>query len=243
MNSLRPFFSYFGGKWSLTRHYPEPVAGLPIIEPFAGSAGYATRFADREVVLVEKAPHLAAIWRWLISVSVDEVMGLPLDVDQCAGLQPAARDFVYLWTSRCGVRVVNPIRSNWRLSGKWPSSYWGEAIRKRVADQVPSLRHWTIIEGDYSDAPDCKATWFVDPPYINIGRNYLARVDDYVHLGAWCRSRRGSVIVCEAEGASWLPFQSLTRAKSCARTSYTEVVWLKGTRPAQNELFSKRGAA
>jgi hypothetical protein len=39
-------------------------------------AGYATRYPDREVVLVERAPHVAALWRWLISVSVDEVMGL-----------------------------------------------------------------------------------------------------------------------------------------------------------------------
>jgi hypothetical protein len=44
-----------------------------IIEPFAGSAGYATGYPDREVVLVERAPHIAALWRWLISASVDEV--------------------------------------------------------------------------------------------------------------------------------------------------------------------------
>lgn len=242
MKVLRPFFSYFGGKWSLSRHYPAPVAGLPIIEPFAGSAGYATRYAAHEVVLVEKAPHLAAIWRWLISVSVDEVMALPLDVAQACNLPAPARDFVWMWTKRCGVRALQPINSGWRTSGRWPSSFWGEAIRQRIAEQVPRIRHWRVIEGDYSDAPDTVATWFIDPPYINIGRNYLARVDDFAHLAAWCRSRRGPVMVCEAEGAEWLPFVPLARARSCARTTYTEVVYLQGAARAQSDLFV-RGAA
>jgi hypothetical protein len=32
---LRPFFSFYGGKWRIARHYPTPKYDI-IIEPFAG---------------------------------------------------------------------------------------------------------------------------------------------------------------------------------------------------------------
>lgn len=47
---LRPFFSYFGGKWRDTPRLPAPKHPT-IIEPFAGSAGYALRHYTRDVVL------------------------------------------------------------------------------------------------------------------------------------------------------------------------------------------------
>lgn len=227
---LRPFFSYFGGKWTLAPRYPAPQHSM-VIEPFAGSAGYATRYADREVVLVERAPHIAAIWRWLIGVSVDEVMALPLDVEQLGGLPEPAQNLIMLWTQRGGVRPRRPARSGWRLSGRWPSSFWGEYARARIAAQVPRIRHWRVIEGDYRAAPDVEATWFVDPPYVGqYHHHYVARVDDYPALGAWCRSRRGLVIACEEDGADWLPFVPFRVAKSIARGAYREVAWVQGRR-------------
>jgi hypothetical protein len=51
---LKPFFSYFGAKWRLAPKYPPPLHRT-IVELFAGSACYATSYADREVILVEKA--------------------------------------------------------------------------------------------------------------------------------------------------------------------------------------------
>jgi len=86
---LRPFFSFFGGKWTLSTRYPAP-AYPTIVEPFAGSAGYSTRFADRDVILVEREPVVASLWRWLISVSVEEVMALPLDPEKRFALRPEA---------------------------------------------------------------------------------------------------------------------------------------------------------
>ena len=35
---LKPFFTYYGGKYRAAPKYPEPVHGS-IVEPFAGSAG------------------------------------------------------------------------------------------------------------------------------------------------------------------------------------------------------------
>ena len=51
---LPPFFSYVGGKRGLIECYPRPKHDV-IIEPFAGSAGYACRWgAGRRVILVAK---------------------------------------------------------------------------------------------------------------------------------------------------------------------------------------------
>ena len=41
---LRPFFCYYGGKWRAAPKYPPPEHDT-IVEPFAGAAGYATRYA------------------------------------------------------------------------------------------------------------------------------------------------------------------------------------------------------
>jgi hypothetical protein len=220
----RPFFSFFGGKWTLATRYPAP-ARATIVEPFAGSAGYATRYADREVILVEREPVVASIWRWLVSVSVDEVMGLPLDPGARHALPSAPQALIGFWCGRGRVQPANTTTSPWLLSGKWPTSFWGPYVRQRIADQVPRIRHWKILEGDYTSAPDVDATWFVDPPYQS-SRHYRARPDDYEELGIWTRCRRGQVIACEQHGATWLPFRPFHVAKSINRGTNPEVVWL-----------------
>lgn len=222
MADLRPFFSYFGGKWSLAPLYPKPEHDL-IIEPFAGSAGYASRYSDRDVILVEHAPHVAHMWRWLIAASVDEVMALPLDVNATDGLADAPRELIAFWCARGRTRGARTAKSSWMTDGRWPTSFWGESIRERIAKQVTKIRHWKVIEGDYTSAPDARATWFVDPPYIG-SRHYLARVDDYAALGYWCRARHGLVVACEQNDAAWLPFKPFRQAKSLTHRSYQEVV-------------------
>ena len=71
---------------------------------------------------------------------------------------------------------------------------------------------------------------------------------DFPALGAWCRSRRGQVIVCEAAGATWLPFRPFASIKSFgngvkSRTS-AEVIWTNAHQlarqllPEQLDLFA-----
>ena len=115
------------------------------MEPFAGGAGYATRYSDREVILVEREPVVASLWRWLIQVSVDEVMGLPLDPLKRHTLAPEPCALIGFWCGRGRTQPANTTTSAWLLSGKWPSSFWGEYARRRIAQQVPRIRHWRLI--------------------------------------------------------------------------------------------------
>ncbi len=76
MSVLRPFFTYYGGKWRIANSYPAPVHDT-IIEPFAGSAGYAMRHAHKQVMLYDLDPMIVALWRYLIGASERRVRELP----------------------------------------------------------------------------------------------------------------------------------------------------------------------
>jgi hypothetical protein len=98
---------------------------------------------------------------------------------------------------------------------------------------VEHIRHWRVTEGDYTKSPDVRATWFVDPPYILAGKDYRSGCSsknlDYATLGAWCKSRKGQVMVCENAGASWLPFKTFRTIRGANGTRRTgvseEVIW------------------
>lgn len=105
-------------------------------------------------------------------------------------------------------------------------------VRERISKQVQQIRHWQVIEGDYTAAPDVCATWFVDPPYSGeAGRKYDKI--DYTSLGTWCKSRRGQVMVCENVGATWLPFQPYLTIKSTegahGKKQSEEALWQQTT--------------
>lgn len=238
MTALRPFWRYYGGKWRNAPHYPPPEHDI-IVEPFAGAAGYALRYPDRRVILVDSNPIIAGIWRYLIRASSSEILALPDlpdggTTDDC-DMPQEARWLAGFW--------LNPANGTPRLrASSWAKQYpadgtarhwcgWGHLTRQRIASQVDAIRHWQIIEGDYTDAPDVEATWMVDPPYSEpAGRYYPAKVADYSTLGEWCRTRRGLAIVCEQEGADWLPFAPLGSFRSAPAhyrpKASAEVIWL-----------------
>lgn len=217
---LRPFFGYYGGKWRDTpRHFPSPSSDT-IVEPFAGSAGYSLRFADREVVLCELDPVLVAVWRYLINVSPDEILAIPdvpldgsvddLDISQ------EAKWLVGFWLNR-GTSGPRKRPSKWMREKIRPGSFWGDRVRETIASQVEHIRHWEVHHCSYEECPyDGTATWFIDPPYQVAGQHYRFGSEqiDYDRLAKWCRDRKGQVIVCENEGADWLPFQKLNSVKT-----------------------------
>ncbi len=231
--TLRPFWRYYGGKWRAAPRYPTP-RHRTVIEPFAGAAGYALRWGvDRDVVLVDKYPTIAAIWRWLIAVDPVEVRAIPEvdDVDDLPEWVPQEARWLVGFTmnSACSTprRTLSSGRRKLRAMHRQYEG-WTAAMRERVATQVSLIRHWQIIEGDYTLAPDIEATWFVDPPYEGAGRHYVhgAKGVDYPALAAWCRARRGQPIVCEQQGATWLPFRAFTIAPSRLNgAGSAEAVW------------------
>lgn len=215
--ALRPFWRYYGGKWRAAPLYPQPRHGT-IVEPFAGSAGYALRYPDLRIVLVEKYAPVAAIWRFLIGASVQDVLSIPCveHVDELPDdVRDGARFLVQFSLAAAQTRPARQLSTGFRnhVKPSWIRG-WNEQQRARVAAQVSRIRHWELVEGDYRDAPAIEATWFVDPPYNNrAGSKYPCGPSsiDYEHLAAWCRARRGQVIVCENDGADWLPFRRFGR--------------------------------
>src|SRR5271169_3327714 len=102
------------------------------------------------------------------------------------------------------------------------------------------IRHWRVCLGDYNDCDDRMATWFIDPPYSSkSGRLYTYSEIDYGDLGQWCRERTGQKIVCEMEGATWLPFIPFHVAKGLegpkGKKKIREVVWLDSDRESKGQ--------
>lgn len=239
MTSLRPFWRYYGGKWRNAPHYPQPEHDT-IVEPFAGAAGYSLRYAHKNVILIDANPKIAAIWRYLIATPADEIRALPDipeggTVNDC-DMPQAARWLAGFWVSE-GSHEPKLTPTSWSkrvgtlADGSSPWGGWGRKSRDRVASQVDSIRHWRIIEGDYRDAPDIEATWHVDPPYsTKAGSYYPNQPDGFPALGEWCKTRRGLVMVCEQDGADWMPFMPVASFRSLGSKnsprSSSEVIWL-----------------
>jgi site-specific DNA-adenine methylase len=209
MAGLRQFFSYFGSKVALAKHYPAPEFDT-IIEPFAGSAGYACLYHERDVRLFDIDPVIVGIWEYLIAASERDILGLPLDVAGVKMLSKAERDFIGFWNVRCGSHPQHQ-PTPWSLSGLYPSSFWSERTRVRIAGQVEKISHWKVTQGSYAAIPNAPATWFIDSPYEAQGKRYAFGSSgiDYAHLAAWVRERSGQKIVCEDAAATWLPFTPL----------------------------------
>lgn len=207
--SLLPFFTYYGGKWRAAPLYPAPVENR-IIEPFAGSAGYALRYPDRKVLLCEIDERIFGTWDYLIRSTPDEIRQLPVGsfdhVDELKVCQEA-RWLIGWWLNK-GTTHPCKVPGGWMRGGLRPLSYWGPKVRERIAGQVDAIKHWRVVLGDYRELPPARATWFIDAPYSGpAGRKYGFNRIDYPELGRWCQTRRGQVIVCEAQGADWLPFR------------------------------------
>lgn len=248
--TLRPFFTYYGGKYRASSRYPKPQPGSVIVEPFAGAAGYSVRnyHPTTRVVLNDLDERVAATWTYLTRATSEEIMRLPLydgtweTVDDLTGLCQEQR-WLIGWHLNKGTVSPSKSPSRWmrdalKTGVNVGANYWGEAVRERLARQAPMIRHWEIRCGDYLDLPDevhtpdsSETTWFVDPPYRQAGRHYRTNTVNYQQLGEWCRSRVGLTIVCENDGATWLPFKELGSIKGTAGRGRAgvskEVIWVQ----------------
>jgi site-specific DNA-adenine methylase len=143
------------------------------------------------------------------------------------GLAGPTRDFVGFHLNP-GNTIPGRKRSGFR-SGRW-NRHWSSTTRANLAQQLSRIRHWRVIEGDYSDAltyVQGPAAWFVDPPYSNsAGKTYRTPPLNYGELAAWVEGLHGQVIVCEHDGADWLPFRAIWSTAGVAGES-REAVYVR----------------
>lgn len=228
MTGLKPFFKFYGGKWRAAPHYPPPMQGLPIIEPFAGSAGYAMRHPHLPVHLYDVDPIIVGLWQYLIEVSADEILTLPdieMGVDvRTLPIPQEAQWLIGFWLNSGSAQPKRTMSSG-ALIPRARSSYWGGHARLRIATQLEAIRHWTVDLRSYHDIDNEPATWFIDPPYVDAGNHYRYSNIDYPHLAEWCEDRLGFALVCEAATATWLPFKPLMDAQSFAKNRSAEGLW------------------
>jgi site-specific DNA-adenine methylase len=192
-------FYYYGRKERIFNKYPKPKHDT-IIEPFAGSAAYSMNYYERDVILVEKDEKIASLWQYLINVTPDEIMSLPM-VEKGESLN--SDKFSYL------------------------SDVQTEKNKIKLSKDVEKVKHWQIIHGDYTSTQDLTATWYIDPPYQGNGGQYYRfgnKGFDYESLREWILNRKGQIIVCENTEATWMDFKPLVEIQGQKKKT-TEVIF------------------
>lgn len=216
LESLPNMFSYYGSKSNVVRFYPPPKYGK-VIEPFAGSARYALRYFDREVLLVDKYEVIIRIWRWLQLCSQADILRLPRlqygeRLDQYSFDCEEARMFMGFLM---GFSAESP-RHQATIKLKQRPNFINFSL-ERIAKSLFKIKNWQIVHGSYEWIHNEEASWFIDPPYETMGGSgYIEGSDniDFGFLREWCLSRKGQIIVCEAAGATWMDFKPLKRHRT-----------------------------
>ncbi len=226
-------FYYYGRKKQIAKHYPLPLYDV-IVEPFAGAASYSLHGDNwrKEVVLIEKDKRVADIWQWLITEATPAaILALPnLHVGEKSSeflhIVHAATKMAFKYKT---IKVTPVLERNWEIS------------KRVMASSLHKVRHWELIVGDYSIAPDIEATWFVDPPYKDApgdGYAHGSNELDYPRLSQWILARRGQLICCEGQNGDYLPFLPLVTLPGVAGKLSIEKLYHRPTRHAlQLDLF------
>ena len=233
------FFSWYGSKWMNARRFGEPERNI-LIEPFAGSACYATFWEHPLVKLYDIDENICELWDFLINCSDDDIRKIPdyfADDDAYKNLPRKQKLLCGFWVGFARAKPANH-PSPWYYKNR-PIAHrnartWGSRAKGIIIKQKPFIRDWSIDLLSYDKIPNCDAHWFVDPPYNNkAGSAYThnCKAIDYAHLAKWCKEREGAVQVCENAGADWLPFQSIastSTASSKPNKVSEEVYWEQG---------------
>ncbi|PSF38640.1 hypothetical protein C7H19_03795 [Aphanothece hegewaldii CCALA 016] len=213
-------FYYYGRKKQIAKYYPLPNFGV-IVEPFAGSAAYSLYGNNwqKRVTLIEKDEQVANVWRWLIDEATPaKIKSLPdLKIGDKSSeflhIIHAATKMAFHYKT---IKVTPVLARNWEIS------------KRCMAENLFKIKHWEMICGDYSEADDLEATWFIDPPYkeeSGKGYRYSSNLIDYEKLATWAKNRKGEIIFCEGNCGDYLPFQPLLNLKGVAGKISKEMIY------------------
>ena len=217
-------FSYYGSKSKVVDYYPSPKFDK-IIEPFAGSARYSLKYFDHDVLLVDKYQVIVDVWHYLQQASEADILSLP-DVNKGDDIRDmkldnGARLLIGFCINGGSVEPKNIGTDNViRNFNSWNKD------KIRIAKELHKIRHWKIMQCDYSQLENETATWFIDPPYQFGGELYKVSATElnFQELGEWCKSRSGQIIVCENTKADWLPFYPMREMTGSVHKT-TEAIW------------------
>lgn len=215
-------FYYLGRKKKIANLYPDPIYDT-IIEPFAGSAAYSLH-GDRwkkNVIINDLSPITFSLWKYLQSATEKDIQSLP-DLnyhDKLSDYNYLSEDERWLISFH-----INP-GANQRSNIVTKFNRWG-AGKKYITENLYKIRHWTILNCEYFKLENILATWFIDPPYQRSGKYYMTNtISNYNELGNWCVSRFGQIVVCEQNGAEWLPFIPLMSVAIAGKNKTNECIY------------------
>lgn len=211
-------FPYFGRKARSAALYPAPKYPL-VIEPFAGSMAYTLHHRPGAAIGLELDSRVVDLWNLGVKMGLAGKVPLPPELGSKTDelLVKLASYSEHALTSGTMTVTSRMLRD------------WGPMTRKMAESGRWAADHVIYRHGSYLDSPNYEATWFIDPPYQHANRRgYMHGADDidYRELARWVQTRRGQVIVCEQEGADWLPFTPLYELASHHGAKSTEMVWL-----------------
>jgi site-specific DNA-adenine methylase len=249
---MKPFFSYYGSKYRLCQQgfYPAPSLGNVVIEPFAGSATYSVYHEPKRAILIDKDPVIVGIWNYLINASEKQISSLPTmgykniyDFENALSeLQQVERDLIGFWTAKARPQPSKSL-------GNWFTTYykekgcrvWNEYVKDRIISQLPKIRKWQAILGDYDtddyfdylfliSKPWTHLTYFIDPPYSsNAGKKYKHNKINYPHLKRWIeKNKQSQIIACENQDLTyrWADFNKTHEALNM-RGKGKELAWVQ----------------
>lgn len=224
-------FYYYGAKNMLAGYYPVPSYNL-IIEPFAGSAAYSCyhllRDKNLRCHLLDKDEDVANAWDFLLKCSERDILNYP---------KPKIGDYAYDFLIKtCSVSNASSKCNKMKYTERIDRVF--EIQKRRLLKFLPIRNRITFKHSEFDTIKNMKATWFIDPPYQIISKNGSVFQNgdgyskfcstsniDFKKLSIFCKNRNGLIIVCEKEGANWLPFEILKRNKTSLNKNYNEMIW------------------
>lgn len=238
MKPIGPLLKWYGSKWQSSRHYPAPLPGSTIYEPFCGGAGYSCRYHENSVVIWDNHPRLQELWCWLIyTATSQDILDIPLGVPEgtdigTLGLSWGQTQLLRHWQRTNNVGACMTISPWGNKTGQWVNS-----TRSRLAEEIHAIKHWQFAMPDW----DKPGTWYIDPPY-QFNYQYGQKGFDYPRLVSHiAQIPQGSLViaseaVCPKTGQipTYLPFepshrQVTSRRKSTQSHHSKELVFVKYT--------------